>query len=70
MICSNIYPGTPRSKKPEQKLFDYFPTPKSVFPNKCGLRSDSIFDNEGEDIHFRVVHGSKAEPGQYPWQVR
>ncbi|KAK9711186.1 PAN domain [Popillia japonica] len=39
-----------------------------LVPDRCGYRNDDIFlDNP--DVHFRVVQGSKAKQGQYPWQA-
>lgn len=58
--------GTARNVKSED--FDYFPVEKSVFPEKCGLRGDYIFE-KGSDVHFRVVQGSQAKRGHYPWQA-
>lgn len=43
--------------------------PEHLFPERCGLRKDDQFvDND--DIHFRVIQGSVAKKGDYPWQVR
>lgn len=39
-----------------------------LFPENCGLRSDDQF-SLSDDVHFRVVKGSTAKPGEYPWQV-
>lgn len=39
-----------------------------IFPEKCGLRRDNMF-SENDNVHFRVVKGSTAKPGEYPWQV-
>lgn len=44
------------------------PLPLSVFPETCGYRKDNIFARN-DDVHFRVVKGSKANKGEYPWQV-
>ncbi|XP_066153611.1 uncharacterized protein [Euwallacea fornicatus] len=40
----------------------------SIAPIGCGYRKDNIF-LQSEDLHFRVVQGSVASPGDYPWQA-
>ncbi|XP_050302204.1 uncharacterized protein LOC126740288 [Anthonomus grandis grandis] len=37
-------------------------------PVSCGYRKDNIF-LQSDDVHFRVVQGSVAKPGDYPWQA-
>uniref|UniRef100_A0AAR5Q9G6 Uncharacterized protein n=1 Tax=Dendroctonus ponderosae TaxID=77166 RepID=A0AAR5Q9G6_DENPD len=37
-------------------------------PVSCGYQKDRIF-LEHDDVHFRVVKGSIANPGDYPWQA-
>ncbi|XP_060533809.1 uncharacterized protein LOC132706475 [Cylas formicarius] len=44
------------------------PVVQSIEPVECGLRKDNIF-LRGDDVHFRVVQGSVAKPGEYPWQA-
>lgn len=38
-------------------------------PKRCGIRKDSIF-LEDDLVHARVIGGSVAKKGDYPWQVR
>lgn len=46
---------------PEPKIND-------VLPANCGKRSEDF--NDDEDLIFaKVVHGSIAPKGTYPWQV-
>lgn len=37
-------------------------------PARCGYRKDNLFA-KNDDVHFRVVKGSVAQRGEYPWQV-
>ncbi|KAK9892447.1 hypothetical protein WA026_019899 [Henosepilachna vigintioctopunctata] len=39
-----------------------------IYPATCGLRKNSLL-NADSDVHFRVVQGSKAKVGDYPWQA-
>lgn len=46
---------------PEQRIND-------ILPTNCGKRSEDF--NDDEDLIFaKVVHGSIAAKGTYPWQV-
>lgn len=46
---------------PEPKIND-------ILPTNCGKRSEDF--NDDEDLIFaKVVHGSIAAKGTYPWQV-
>lgn len=61
IICSNIQ---------EFERHSILPTPpprRHSYPSRCGLRNDNIFNIDG--VHERVVRGSVARPGDYPWQV-
>lgn len=42
--------------------------PLQLLPERCGLRKDNIF-SQNDEVHFRVVKGSEAKKGDYPWQV-
>lgn len=57
-----IVQGSPRSLEPTTE-------PPPLLPDRCGYRNDDIF-LENSDVHFRVVKGSTATKGQYPWQVK
>lgn len=37
-------------------------------PARCGYRKDNLFV-KNDDVHFRVVKGTTAQSGEYPWQV-
>ncbi|CAH0549631.1 unnamed protein product [Brassicogethes aeneus] len=39
-----------------------------IYPNTCGYRKDNQF-LLNDDVHFRVVQGSLAKAGEYPWQA-
>ncbi|XP_045465990.1 uncharacterized protein LOC123674890 [Harmonia axyridis] len=39
-----------------------------IYPSTCGLRKNSIFSADS-NVHFRVVKGSKAKVGNFPWQA-
>lgn len=46
--------------------------PKEEFKGKCGHTGEDLFFEENDDnsdIQFRVVKGSEAKRGQYPWQA-
>ncbi|CAG9769987.1 unnamed protein product [Ceutorhynchus assimilis] len=47
---------------------DLEPSDSSPEPVSCGYRKDNIF-LQHDDVHFRVVQGSVATPGEYPWQA-
>ncbi|KAL1502427.1 hypothetical protein ABEB36_007568 [Hypothenemus hampei] len=40
----------------------------SVAITSCGYRKDNIFI-DSDAVHFRVLQGSVATPGEYPWQA-
>lgn len=66
VICTN-------DKKPSRNEYNVIKPKKMseslpILPNTCGYRKDNIFLKK-DDIHMRVVTGSKANPGDYPWQV-
>ncbi|KAJ3652129.1 hypothetical protein Zmor_018121 [Zophobas morio] len=62
VICSNTYEYVERHSQalPARMPQDY--------PERCGYRKDNIF-NRNDDVHFRVVKGSVAKSGDYPWQA-
>lgn len=43
-------------------------TPEALYPTKCGHRNDE-FKEEISPYSFRVVSGTTARKGDYPWQV-
>lgn len=44
------------------------PIINNILPTNCGKRSEDF--NDDEDLIFaKVVHGSIAAKGTYPWQV-
>ncbi|RZC41899.1 neurotrypsin-like [Asbolus verrucosus] len=61
VICSNIY-------EYERHSLISIPQAPQEYPNRCGYRKDSIFHRD-DDVHFRVVRGSIANSGDYPWQA-
>ncbi|XP_064214349.1 uncharacterized protein LOC655370 isoform X2 [Tribolium castaneum] len=61
VICSNFYEHERHSMIP-------IPTIPQTYPDRCGYRKNNIF-NRNDDVHFRVVRGSVAQRGDYPWQA-
>ncbi|XP_044261620.1 uncharacterized protein LOC123009400 [Tribolium madens] len=61
VICSNFYEHERHSMIP-------IPTIQQTYPDRCGYRKNNIF-NQNDDVHFRVVRGSMAQRGDYPWQA-
>jgi hypothetical protein len=62
VICSNVYEYERHSSLVPM------PSIPQVYPDRCGYRKDNIF-NRDDNVHFRVVRGSVAQKGDYPWQV-
>ncbi|KAF7284717.1 hypothetical protein GWI33_021726 [Rhynchophorus ferrugineus] len=72
IVCSNIIdPVEERrshDKVASQSIKNFMNRDSSIAPVQCGLRNDNIF-LQGGDVHFRVVQGAVAKPGEYPWQA-
>jgi hypothetical protein len=62
VICSNVYEYERHSSLVPM------PSIPQVYPDRCGYRKDNIF-NRDDNVHFRVVRGSVAQKGDYPWQA-
>lgn len=69
VICSR-FDNRPYKKPfyPEIKPTEPTLTLRDVLPSSCGLRGDDIIGIH-EEIHARVVAGSLAKKGHYPWQA-
>lgn len=61
IICSNI------QQYERHSVLSTSPFTQHSYPTVCGLRNDNFFNIDG--VHARVVRGSIAKPGDYPWQV-
>lgn len=72
VICSNSDTSQIERhvKKPQMMNNSDVTTDTSypIYPTSCGLRKNSIFSAD-TNVHFRVVQGSKAKVGDFPWQV-
>lgn len=72
IVCSNeinqVEERKSRKKSVSQSINMNYGNQQSLTPKQCGYRNDNIF-LQGGDIHFRVVQGSVAKPGEYPWQA-
>ncbi|KAL3271631.1 hypothetical protein HHI36_022105 [Cryptolaemus montrouzieri] len=72
VICSNFDTSDiERHVKTPQKLQKSEPSSDPaypIYPASCGLRKDTIL-RPNSNVHFRVVKGSTAKVGDFPWQA-
>ncbi|XP_044764344.1 uncharacterized protein LOC123320918 [Coccinella septempunctata] len=72
VICSNSDTSDIERhvKNPQEINSSSYTTDQSypIYPSTCGLRKNSIFSADS-NVHFRVVQGSKAKVGDFPWQA-
>lgn len=76
VVCSNIDPSIYERKSKNKEVVivpQVSSTVDAEFKGRCGHTGEDLFfeeDDENSDIQFRVVQGSAAKKGQYPWQVK
>lgn len=66
VICGNGEADVPSERHSKQT---YHLESDPGLPKRCGYRKDSIF-MEDDLVHQRVIGGSVAKVGDYPWQVK